>query len=117
MFKQKIGEPEFRKWTRNLREKADKLAHKQHLQDDLRVVDERVQAEEEKSEAKAGTSDAISHLLDEMIQFTEKIYRCHRDKHIPVSESVCGRPIELCMLTGLLCVGTTGCVLLSLKEA
>ena len=36
VFKQKIGEPEFRKWTRNLREKA-KLAHKQHLQDDLRV--------------------------------------------------------------------------------
>ena len=87
MFKQKIGEPEFRKWTRNLREKADKLAYNQHLQDDLRMVDERVQAEEEKSETKAGTSDAISHLLDEMIQFTEKICDCQMD--IPVSVCAC----------------------------
>ena len=71
-----------------MREKADKLAHKQHLQDDLRVAEDRDQSQDEKSEAKAGTSDAISHLLDEMIQFTEKIYRSHRDKHIPVSPCV-----------------------------
>ena len=101
VFKQKITEPEFRRWTRNLREKADKLAHKQHLQDDLRVAEERDQSQDEKSEAKAGTSDAISHLLDEMIQFTEKIYRSHRDKHIPVSV---WEIIELFVPNGLQCL-------------
>ena len=84
VFKQKIGEPEFKRRIINLIEKVDKL------KDDLSVVrtDQPEEDSREKSEANAETADTISHLLDEMIQFTEKIYHCIKDKHILVSHDL-----------------------------
>lgn len=95
VFRHRISESDLRTSTRSLKEKADRLAHKQHLQDDLRVKrnaahDGVVDKEEKmmKSEAKTGTTTAILNLLDEIIQFTEKIFRSLIQIKIPVSSTV-----------------------------
>lgn len=89
----KIKEGDLRTWTRSMREKADRLAHKQHLQDHLRTGKEgmegqegaMVEEQERRKEPKAGTSDDISRSLDEMVNFTEKIYLSQKHMNLPVS--------------------------------
>ena len=93
VFGKKIREGDLKTWTRSLREKADRVAHKQHLQDNLRIGKEGAEgkdgamtAEEQgRKEPKVGGSTATQNLLDEMVNFTEKIYCSQKHKNIPVS--------------------------------